>query len=278
MAPRSASTPARSSPNAASRTTRSKRWRPRRMSNPWSSAASTAPSPADAERSGARQRAFRRHDGRARRGAGRGGGRRTGAGDRAGGRAGSSAPATTSASCAPPRTRPPTRGSSSAARRLMMAIGESRAPVIARVQARRWRPAASWGQLRPRYAAGHRPVRRLRINLGLFCSTPGVASAAPSGARRRPTCAHRPVHRRGPRRARPDQSGGPRRSRPDRGRNRRDHRASRPRPSRSASPVLRRQLEAPLADAYALASRAMAENLAFPSARAGIGRLHQALD
>jgi enoyl-CoA hydratase/carnithine racemase len=34
--------------------------------------------------------------------------------------------------------------------------------------------------------------------------------------------------------------------------------------------VLRRQLEAPLADAYALASRAMAENLAFPAARAGI--------
>jgi enoyl-CoA hydratase/carnithine racemase len=34
--------------------------------------------------------------------------------------------------------------------------------------------------------------------------------------------------------------------------------------------VFNRQIEAPLADAYAMASRAMAENLAYPSARAGI--------
>jgi enoyl-CoA hydratase/carnithine racemase len=36
--------------------------------------------------------------------------------------------------------------------------------------------------------------------------------------------------------------------------------------------TFRRQMEAPLADAYAIAGRAMTENLAFPSARAGIDR------
>jgi enoyl-CoA hydratase/carnithine racemase len=34
--------------------------------------------------------------------------------------------------------------------------------------------------------------------------------------------------------------------------------------------AFRRQIELPLADAYAIAARAMADNLAFPSARAGI--------
>lgn len=158
--------------------------------------------------------------------------------------------------------------------RLMMAIGEARPPVVARVQGA---AVAAGCQLvascdlaiaveTARFAVSG-------VNLGLFCSTPGVALARSVGRKAaaemlltgdfigaseaaRLGLINRAVS--------PDEL--------DKAVNETAMRIAGKAPDAIAlgKRILRRQSEAPLADAYALAGGAMVENLSYASAKDGI--------
>jgi len=157
---------------------------------------------------------------------------------------------------------------------LMMALGEHRAPVIARVQGA---AVAAGCQLVAScdlaYAADTARFAVSGINLGLFCSTPGVAVGRAIG---RKAAADLLFTGRFVSAARAAELGLINAAVPAADLDRVVDEtaeliaAKPPEAIALGKSVLRRQLEAPLADAYALASRAMAENLAFPAARAGI--------
>jgi len=157
---------------------------------------------------------------------------------------------------------------------LMMAIGAARAPVIARVQGA---AVAAGCQLAAScdlaYAAQEARFAVSGINLGLFCSTPGVALGRAVG---RKAAAEMLLTGTFIDAARAQDLGLINRAVPaaeldavvDAAANAIATKA--PEAIALGKSVFRRQLEAPLAEAYAIASRAMAENLGFESAAAGI--------
>jgi enoyl-CoA hydratase/carnithine racemase len=157
---------------------------------------------------------------------------------------------------------------------LMMAVGACRAPVIARVQGA---AVAAGCQLVAScdlaYAAATAQFAVPGINLGLFCSTPGVALGRAVGRKAsmdllltgRFIDASRAVALGLINLAVPgedldaviDDTA-------------RIIAAKPPEAIALGKTTFRRQMEASLVDAYVIASRAMVENLAFPGARAGI--------
>lgn len=158
--------------------------------------------------------------------------------------------------------------------RLMMAIGETRAPVIAKVQGA---AVAAGCQLVAScdlaYAAHTARFAVSGINLGLFCSTPGVAVGR---AISRKAAAEMLLTGRMIEAARAVELGLINAAAPADELDRivdtaaAEIVAKAPDAIALGKAVFRRQMEQPLADAYALASRAMVENLAFPGAQAGI--------
>jgi enoyl-CoA hydratase/carnithine racemase len=157
---------------------------------------------------------------------------------------------------------------------LMLAIGACRAPVIAEVQGA---AVAAGCQLVAScdlaYAAESARFAVSGINLGLFCSTPGVAVGRAIGPKAASEMlltgrfidaaraaelglinAAVPSDRLG---AVVDEAA-------------RAIAAQPPEAIALGKAVFRRQMQAPLEEAYAIASAAMAENLGFDSARAGI--------
>jgi enoyl-CoA hydratase/carnithine racemase len=157
---------------------------------------------------------------------------------------------------------------------LMMAIGESRAPVIARVQGA---AVAAGCQLVAScdlaYAVHSARFAVSGINLGLFCSTPAVALGRAIG---RKAAAEMLLTGRTIEAARAVELGLINGAAPIAELDRivdaaaAEIAAKAPDAIALGKAVFRRQLEQPLAQAYALASTAMAENLAFASAQAGI--------
>ncbi len=157
---------------------------------------------------------------------------------------------------------------------LMMALEASRAPVIARVQGA---AVAAGCQLAAScdlaYAAQEARFAVSGINLGLFCSTPGVALGRAIG---RKAAAEMLLTGTFIDAARAQDLGLINRAVPaaeldaavDAAAN--AIAAKAPEAIALGKSVFRRQLEAPLAEAYAIASRAMVENLGFESATAGI--------
>jgi enoyl-CoA hydratase/carnithine racemase len=157
---------------------------------------------------------------------------------------------------------------------LMMAIGASRAPVIARVQGA---AVAAGCQLVAScdlaYAAQEARFAVSGINLGLFCSTPGVALGRAVG---RKAAAEMLLTGKFIDAARAEDLGLINRAVPaseldsavDEAAN--AIAAKAPDAIALGKSVFRQQIDAPLAEAYAIASRAMAENLGFASAAAGI--------
>lgn len=157
---------------------------------------------------------------------------------------------------------------------LMMAIGACRAPVIARVQGA---AVAAGCQLVAAcdlaYAAPTARFAVSGINLGLFCSTPGVAlaRAVPRKAAAQMLLTGEFVEA-----ARAAELGLINAAVPASDLDERIDAvaaviaAKPPEAIALGKATLRRQTEASLADAYALASRAMAENLTFDSAKGGI--------
>ncbi len=158
---------------------------------------------------------------------------------------------------------------------LMMAIGACRAPVIARVQGA---AVAAGCQLVAScdlaFAAERAKFAVSGINLGLFCSTPGVALGRAVGRKAaadllltgRMIDARRAAELGLINAAVPDDE-------LDIAVNETARLISEKPPEAIAlgKAAFRRQIEAPLADAYAIAGAAMVENLAFDSAQAGIG-------
>jgi len=157
---------------------------------------------------------------------------------------------------------------------LMLAIGASRAPVIAKAAGA---AVAAGCQLVAScdlaYAAEGARFAVSGINLGLFCSTPGVAVGRAIG---RKAAAEMLLTGRFVSAARAAELGLINAAVPAADLDRIVDEAAQ---SIAAKPpeaialgkaVFRRQMEAPLEEAYAIAGRAMAENLGFESARAGI--------
>jgi enoyl-CoA hydratase/carnithine racemase len=157
---------------------------------------------------------------------------------------------------------------------LMMAIGASRAPVIARVQGA---AVAAGCQLVAScdlaYAADSARFAVSGINLGLFCSTPGVALGR---AISRKAAVEMLLTGKFIDAARAEALGLINRAVPpaelDAAVNESANAIADKSPEAVAlgKSVFRLQIEAPLAEAYAIASRAMAENLGFTSTAAGI--------
>lgn len=157
---------------------------------------------------------------------------------------------------------------------LMMALGECRAPVIARVQGA---AVAAGCQLVAScdlaYAAQGARFAVSGINLGLFCSTPGVALGRVVG---RKAAAEMLLTGRFIDAARAAELGLVNAAvSPDQLDATVDEAAlaiaaKAPEAVSLGKTAFRRQIEAPIKQAYAIASRAMAENLTFDSARAGI--------
>jgi len=158
--------------------------------------------------------------------------------------------------------------------RLMLALGACRAPVVARVHGA---AVAAGCQLVAScdlaYAAESARFAVSGINLGLFCSTPGVALGRAVG---RKAASEMLLTGRFIDAARAAELGLINAAVP---RDRLDAAVDEAALAIAAKPpeaialgkaAFRRQMEAPLEEAYAIASRAMAENLGFDSARAGI--------
>jgi enoyl-CoA hydratase/carnithine racemase len=157
---------------------------------------------------------------------------------------------------------------------LMMALGACRVPVIARVQGA---AVAAGCQLVAScdlaYAAEGAKFAVSGINLGLFCSTPGVALARTVG---RKAASEMLLTGRFIDAARAAELGLINAAVPpdrlDAAVNEAALAIAGKAPDAIAlgKAVFRRQVEAPLEDAYAIASRAMVENLGMESARTGI--------
>lgn len=157
---------------------------------------------------------------------------------------------------------------------LMMAVGSSPKPVIARV---RGAAVAAGCQLVAScdlaYAAEGARFAVSGINLGLFCSTPGVALGRSVG---RKAAAEMLLTGRFVSATEAAALGLINRAVPADDLDAVVDEAAKaiaakaPEAVALGKDIFRRQIEAPLAEAYALASRGMAENLAFPSAKAGI--------
>ena len=158
--------------------------------------------------------------------------------------------------------------------RLMLALGEHRAPVIARVQGA---AVAAGCQLVAScdlaYAADTARFAVSGINLGLFCSTPGVALGRAIGRKAASEMLLTGKFIDASRAAElglinaavpPDQLD----AAVDEAA--RAIAAKPPEAIALGKAAFRRQVEAPLEDAYAIASSAMTENLAMGSARSGI--------
>jgi enoyl-CoA hydratase/carnithine racemase len=157
---------------------------------------------------------------------------------------------------------------------LMMAIAACRAPVIARVQGA---AVAAGCQLVAScdlaYAADTARFAVSGIDLGLFCTTPGVALGRAIG---RKAAAEMLLTGRFISAARAAELGLINAAAPPGELDRMADEAAQliaakpPEAIALGKRAFARQMEAPLAEAYAIASHAIAENLAFPSARAGI--------
>jgi len=157
---------------------------------------------------------------------------------------------------------------------LMMAIGACRAPVIARVQGA---AVAAGCQLVAScdlaYAADTARFAVSGVNLGLFCSTPGVAVGRAIG---RKAAADMLLTGRFIDAAHAAALGlinqAVAAADLDRTIDEAAHLIAEKPPEAIAlgKATFRTQVEAPLAEAYAIAGQAMTRNLAFPSARAGI--------
>jgi enoyl-CoA hydratase/carnithine racemase len=158
--------------------------------------------------------------------------------------------------------------------RLMMAIGEIRPPVIARIQGA---AVAAGCQLAAScdlaFAVDTARFAVSGVNLGLFCSTPGVAVARSMG---RKAAAELLFTGQFIGAAEAERTGLINRAVPAEELDKvvdetaRVIAAKAPDAVALGKQILRRQVEAPLASAYDLASGAMAENLSFASAKAGI--------
>jgi enoyl-CoA hydratase/carnithine racemase len=158
--------------------------------------------------------------------------------------------------------------------RLMLAIGACRLPVIAEVQGA---AVAAGCQLVAScdlaYAAEGARFAVSGINLGLFCSTPGVALGRAIG---RKAAAEMLLTGRFIDAARAVELGLINAAVPPEALRATVDEAARAIASKPSDAIaigkaaFRRQIEAPLEEAYAIASRAMAENLGLESARAGI--------
>lgn len=158
---------------------------------------------------------------------------------------------------------------------LMMAIGACRAPVIARVQGA---AVAAGCQLVAScdlaFAAERAKFAVSGINLGLFCSTPGVALGRAVG---RKAAADLLLTGRMIDARRAAELGLINAAVPDDELDAAVNETARliaekpPEAIALGKAAFRRQIEAPLADAYAIAGAAMVENLAFESAQTGIG-------
>ena len=158
--------------------------------------------------------------------------------------------------------------------RLMMALGACRAPVIARVQGA---AVAAGCQLVAScdlaYAADTARFAVSGINLGLFCSTPGVALGRAIG---RKAASEMLFTGRFIDAARAAELGlinaavSPDQLDAAVGEAASAIAAKAPEAIALGKAALRSQIEAPLEEAYDIASRAMAENLGFASAQAGI--------
>jgi enoyl-CoA hydratase/carnithine racemase len=157
---------------------------------------------------------------------------------------------------------------------LMMAIAACRAPVIARVQGA---AVAAGCQLVAScdlaYAADAARFAVSGVNLGLFCSTPGVAVGRAMG---RKAAAEMLFTGRFIDAAHAVALGLINQAVPAQDLDRAVDEAAQLIADKPAEAIalgkatFRSQMEAPLADAYAIAGRAMTQNLTFPSARAGI--------
>ncbi len=157
---------------------------------------------------------------------------------------------------------------------LMMAVGACRAPVIARVQGA---AVAAGCQLVAScdlaYAAQGARFAVSGINLGLFCSTPGVALGRAIG---RKAAAEMLLTGRFVDAARAAELGlinaavAPEQHDAAVDEAARAIAAKPPEAIALGKAAFRRQIEAPLEEAYAIAGLAMAENLGFDSARTGI--------
>jgi enoyl-CoA hydratase/carnithine racemase len=159
---------------------------------------------------------------------------------------------------------------------LMMAIVECRAPVIARVQGA---AVAAGCQLVAScdlaYAADTARFAVSGINLGLFCTTPGVALGRAVG---RKAAAEMLLTGRFISAARAAELGLINAAVPAAELDAAVDAAAAEIASKPPEAIalgkaaFRRQMESPLAEAYAIASRAMVENLGYESAKAGIDR------
>jgi enoyl-CoA hydratase/carnithine racemase len=157
---------------------------------------------------------------------------------------------------------------------LMMAIVDCRAPVIARVQGA---AVAAGCQLVAScdlaYAADTARFAVSGINLGLFCSTPGVALGRAVG---RKAAAEMLLTGRFVSAARAAELGLVNAAVPSAELDAAVDAAAAEIASKPPEAIalgkaaFRRQMEAPLAEAYAIASRAMTENLGYDSAKTGI--------
>jgi len=157
---------------------------------------------------------------------------------------------------------------------LMLAVGACRVPVIARVQGA---AVAAGCQLVAScdlaFAADTAKFAVSGINLGLFCSTPGVALARAIG---RKAASEMLLTGKFIGAAEAAGLGLINRAVPPAELDTMVDEAAALIAAKPADAValgkatLRRQVEAPLAEAYALASRAMVENLSYDSARTGI--------
>lgn len=157
---------------------------------------------------------------------------------------------------------------------LMMAIGACRAPVIARVQGA---AVAAGCQLVAScdlaYAADTARFAVSGVNLGLFCSTPGVAVGRAIG---RKAAADMLFTGRFIDAAHAFALGLINQAVPAADLDRVVDEAAQliadkpPEAITLGKATFRSQMEVPVADAYAIAGRAMTQNLTFPSARAGI--------
>lgn len=157
---------------------------------------------------------------------------------------------------------------------LMMAIGACRAPVIARVQGA---AVAAGCQLVAScdlaFAAQGARFAVSGVNLGLFCSTPGVALGRAVGRKAAMELLLTGAMIDAPRAA---ELGLINRAVPPAELDVAVDEAARliaekpPEAIALGKAAFRRQIEAPLADAYAIAAQAMVENLAFASAQSGI--------
>lgn len=157
---------------------------------------------------------------------------------------------------------------------LMMAIGETRPPVIARIQgaavAAGCQLAASCDMA---FAVDTARFAVSGVNLGLFCSTPGVALARSVG---RKAAAEMLFTGQFISAGEAERLGLINRAVPVAELDKTIDEATASIAGKASDAValgkqiLRRQIEAPLVDAYAMASAAMAENLSFTSAKTGI--------